>query len=61
MHQRGKAARRLDAGLPWIAGEWVASLGSVRLRFVLAPEAFDCVVAAVQLHRINAVMPLLAS
>ena len=27
----------------------------------LHPEAFDCVVAAVQLHQINAMMPALAS
>ena len=27
----------------------------------LHPDTFDCVVAAVQLHRINATMPLLAS
>ena len=49
-----------DRTLPWIAGEWVAS-DECGCDLCLHPEALDCVVAAVQLHRVNAMMPLLAS
>ena len=61
---RINAEKRLEDWMLTSPGLWASVLPAsdecgCDLR--LHPEAFDCVVAAVQLHRIDTVMPLLTS